>query len=1183
MKLKNVGVFLLISVLFEAMCCEGCWNLEREALLGINFRFNFPFSWHWNSTDCCQWEGVECNATTKRVAKLNLYDLWMSDEDSQHNWYLNYSDFIVFKDLKSLNLSSNSILGCAESAGLENLEVIDLGYNDLNNTTSVLSCLDGLSSLKSLYLPLNRFDVTLIHVFETLSSKMPNLEVLDISGNNFFSNELLLSLGGFVSLKKLYLSGIGLDSDLHIQGLCSMLKNLEVLDLSNNNFNDSDIAFALSGLSSLKSLNLGYNQITLRSILNIPKLRSLEILDLAGNQLNESILWPQDNDGFSWPTNLQVLGLGSNSFSHKILSSLSGLGRLKFLDLNTNQLEGSVDIRGLLALTSLEILDLSDNGINNFVVHQGSKGLSKLDVLVLDNNEINGSKLRESLQAFSSIRVLSMMENEYIGTIVAGDFRDLSNLEHLALDFNYNLDNEFLRSIGELTSLKTLSLLQCEINGTLPPADWSKLAKLEELDLSSNKFEGPLPSSFVNMTSLRMLELSNNHFTGNFDSNLASFTSLEYFGFTENQFEFPISFTPFAYHSNLKFIYGEGNKVILDSHPSLQTWIPKFQLQVLSLSSTTKTNSLPLPNFLLYQNNLTSLDFTSCRLEGEFPHWLLENNTKMTELLVRNCSFSGTFQIPSHPLLNVRRIDVSDNFIIGQIPSNNISSILPNLQFLNLSGNQIQGSIPDEFGQMNILNTLDLSDNNLSGKIPPNISGDRSLLRFLKLSNNKLDGPVFENLKFLEQLYLDGNSLSGSIPSGFFDMTLEYVDISNNHLVGKLPSVVRNWAYLETLSLSNNRLEGSIPPSLAELDFLVYLDISHNNLTGSVPSFVNSSLSYIHLSNNRLSGLSKSMFSKNSYIVMLDLSYNEITGSITEMIQDLVNARLNILIMKGNQFTGHLPQQICQLVDLSILDLSFNNFSGAIPNCLGKMPFENDDLNAAIYGYLRGEHANAGILIPNIHEKANFTTKKMPYTYTGSILAFMSGIDLSHNKLNGSIPFELGNLTKVRALNLSHNDLNGQIPSTFSNLVQIESLDLSFNKLSGQIPTQLNRLTFLAVFIVAHNNLSGETPERKGQFMTFDESSYEGNPFLCGPPLTRSCYPYEQPHVASSNNSYVDDGDKDSLVDMYVFCISFVISYTSVLLVIAGTLYINPHWRRAWFYYIEQVSTNCHDFIKQHL
>ncbi|XP_047148462.1 LOW QUALITY PROTEIN: receptor-like protein 14, partial [Vigna umbellata] len=837
-------------------------------------------------------------------------------------------------------------------------------------------------------------------------------------------------------------------------------------------------------------------------------------------------------------------------------------------------------LTGLLALTSLEILDLSGNEINSFVVPQvsGSKSLNKLDVLILDSNMINGSKLRESLQPFSSIRVLSMNSNVIVGTITAGDFRDLSSLEHLALDDNFSLDNEFFKTIGELTSLKVLSASFCLINGPLPPADWFKLKNLKELDLSQNLFNGSLPSSFLNMTSLQKLELSYNQFSGQFDSSIASLTSLEYFGFKENQFEVPLSFSPFANHSNLKFIYGKGNKVVLDLQPSPQTWIPKFQLQVLSLPSMTWNDSLPLPMFLLHQNSLTSVDFSSCRLEGLFPYWLFENNTKLTELRVRNCSFTGVLQLPLHPLTSMRRIDVSDNNITGQIPNKNISSVLPNLQYLNLSRNHIQGSISREFGKMSLLHTLDLSNNHLSGEIPKNISRDGSRLKNLKLSHNRLYGPVFPSLKYLEELYLDDNSLYGSIPNSFLNSSLQLLSLGYNNLVGKLPNVIGNFSNLAKLSLSNNLLEGSIPTCLVEHQPLLYLDVSNNNLMGFVPSFVNASLRYIHLSNNMFSGLPKRMFSKRSSIIILDLSHNEIVGSIQDMMEDLAHSRLNILILKGNRFTGHLPEQICQLEDLSILDLSYNNFFGPIPNCLGKMPLENDDpvkFREEINGFFRKNNYYAQILTPNIDEKAIFTTKKRSYTYTGSILAYMSGIDLSKNKLNGSIPSELGNLKRIRALNLSHNNLIGEIPTSFSKLVQIESLDLSFNMLSGQIPHQLNQLNSLAVFSVAHNNLSGDTPEQKGQFITFDESSYEGNSLLCGPPLLKCCHPCLQSPAVSSNDEH-----NNSPIDMLVFYVSFVVAYTSVLLVIVATLCINPYWRRAWFSYMELIILSFNYFMQ---
>ncbi|KAG4378110.1 hypothetical protein GLYMA_18G273000v4 [Glycine max] len=1063
MKSSVVGVCWLILVLLEAMCCEGCWKEERDALLVLNSGFSLE------GPDCCQWEGVKCNSSTGRLTQLILRTdiAWLPEP------YINYSHFVVFKDLNNLDLSWNAISGCVgNQVRLENLQVLDMSYNYLD-AAGILSCLDGLSSLKSLSLRGNRLNTSSFHVFETLSSKLRNLEVLNIS-NNYLTNDILPSLGGFTSLKELNLAGIQLDSDLHIQGLCSLLRNLEVLDLSNNNYNHIDIGYALSRLSSLKSLNLGYNQLTSRSIFNISKLSSLEILDLSYNNFNH-------------------INIGS---------ALSGLSSLKSLNLGYNQLT-SRSIFNISKLSSLEILDLFYNNFNDTDIGFALSGLSSLKSLNLGYNQLTSSSI-----------------------------------------FN-----------------------------------WSKLKKIEELDLSGNEFEGPLPSSFVNMTSLRELEISHNHFIGNFDSNIASLTSLEYFGFTENQFEVPVSFSTFANHSKIKLIDGGGNRFILDSQHSLPTWIPKFQLQELSVSSTTETKSLPLPNFLLYQNSLISLDFSSWKLEGDFPYWLLENNTKMTEALFRNCSFTGTFQLPMRSLPNLSKIDVSDNIIVGQIPSNNISSIYPNLQFLNLSRNNIQGSIPRELGQMNSLDSLDLSDNHLSREIPKDIFGVGHRLNFLKLSNNKLEGPILNIPNGLETLLLNDNRLTGRLPSNIFNASIISLDVSNNHLMGKIPSLVKNFSGLRQLFLFNNHFEGSIPLELAKLEDLNYLDLSKNNLTGSVPSFVNPSLRFIHLSNNHLRGLPKRMFNGTSSLVTLDLSYNEITNSVQDIIQELKYTRLNILLLKGNHFIGDIPKQLCQLIHLSILDLSHNNFSGAIPNCLGKMSFENKDPERfleRLSGWgSTGQNKIFPSQLPNVEEKVNFTSKKRTDTYTRSILAYMSGIDLSHNKLNGNIPFDLGNLTRIRALNLSHNDLIGQIPATFSNLVQTESLDLSFNKLSGQIPPQLSKLTSLEVFSVAHNNLSGTTPEWKGQFSTFENSSYEGNPFLCGPPLSKSCNPPPS-IIPNDSHTHVDDG---SLVDMYVFYVSFAVSFSAALLATAIALYINPYCRRAWFYYMELVCSNCYYFI----
>ncbi|XP_052176640.1 receptor-like protein 13 [Diospyros lotus] len=341
--------------------------------------------------------------------------------------------------------------------------------------------------------------------------------------------------------------------------------------------------------------------------------------------------------------------------------------------------------------------------------------------------------------------------------------------------------------------------------------------------------------------------------------------------------------------------------------------------------------------------------------------------------------------------------------------------------------------------------------------------------------------------------------------------------------------------------MSTNGFKGDIPSSLGDLTSLQILDLSNNRLSGKIP---------VHLA-------------KASTIFRSGI------GNLSQ---------LQTLLLKNNSFEGNIPNQICHLSSLTVIDLSWNNFFGDIPHCLHTADTKTTSIPTIYFWDLEVtslfDAFKLKIKIGNFENQIEFTTKGITLFYKGVPLDLFSAIDLSNNKLTGCIPPGIGNFRHIKSLNLSHNNLIGPIPATFSNLENIESLDLSYNSLQGNIPYELTGLHFLESFNVSYNNLSGRIPQGPNQFQTFDGSSYIGNPLLCREEVPNSCNS-PMPTASPNNSSEVEF----SFIEMGTFYTSFAGSYLTMLLVIAGILYINPHWRQVWFHFVDVFITSCYYFV----
>ncbi|GKV49177.1 hypothetical protein SLEP1_g55940 [Rubroshorea leprosula] len=398
----------------------------------------------------------------------------------------------------------------------------------------------------------------------------------------------------------------------------------------------------------------------------------------------------------------------------------------------------------------------------------------------------------------------------------------------------------------------------------------------------------------------------------------------------------------------------------------------------------------------------------------------------------------------------------------------------------------------------------------------------------LNLSYNLLTGIDLFAFENLIEVDLSSNSLQGSLP--ILSTTWDFMQliISENNLIGEIPSSFCNFTSLSVLILGNNSLGGKIPECLGNLRNLAFLDLRMNKFHGRIPnSFVNKSeLRTLTLNGNQLGGILPRSLVNCSNLEILDVGNNNLNDTFPDWLGVLPS--LKVLILRSNGFHGAINNSMpaFYLPQLRIIDVAQNDLMGLLPSnyfkILTGMRDAHEEEGELIYMGASVSINSSTVFFPLYFDDSVTVTMKGLKVELKRILPIFSIIDFSSNRFHGHIPKELGELNSLYFLNLSHNNLTGQIPSSLGRMTQLESLDLSSNKLDGWIPEQLTSLTFLSALNLSHNKLEGDIPQGK-QFNTFSNDSYIGNSRLCGFPLTKKCHNEEKPGAPPSKFDEEDD------------------------------------------------------------
>ena len=672
----------------------------------------------------------------------HLQNLWLHNSNLKSSALTILQSLSTISTLKLLSISNNQIPEEADEA---------LASVIMNNT-----------GLEELYLCGNDLSEGFLIVAKALqhATLLRKLNLGNLYISKQASGELALAIKSNKQLKKLWLHNSNLKCSaiviLHPLSTISTLKYLNINDnniteeagealasvilhntslkqlhLSGNSLGEGMliVAKALQHISSLKSLDLGYN--------NISKEVSDELaLAIAANeQLEEVRLYNNNLDSsaivifhaLSTISALKLINMENNQITKEAGEALASVVLhnmgLQELYLASNNLgEGLLDVaRALQHITSLKMLSLSNNNISNEVSRElalAIKSNKHLEKLWFHNCSLKSSVIviLQSLSTISTLKYLNISGNnitEEAGEALASVILHNEGLEELHLSIN-SLDEGMLivaKALQHISSLKSLDLGYSNISKEV--SDELALAiaaneQLEEVRLYNNNLDSSAIVIFhalSTISALKLINMENNQITKEAGEALASVV-LHNMGLQEL----------YLASNNL----GEG---LLDVARALQHIT---SLKMLSLSNNNISNEVSRELALA-----------------------IKSNKHLEKLWFHNCSLKSSVIVILQSLSTIstlKYLNINDNNITEEA-GEALASVITNntgIEALYLSNNKLGDGISEvlkALQHITSLKSLNLSNNNLSkescGHLAIAIKSNKHLEK-LWLQNNKL-------------------------------------------------------------------------------------------------------------------------------------------------------------------------------------------------------------------------------------------------------------------------------------------------------------------------------------------------------------------------------------------------------------------------------------------------------------